>query len=58
MRLSGCDVPEWMLMMRRSRNRDEQQGAPRRGEIDTTPRYDRKNNKRRRNKKGRAKKDE
>ena len=46
MRLSGCDVPEWMLTMKRRGNNEL--AAPRRGDIDTTPRYDRKNKKRKR----------
>ncbi|KAL7554208.1 hypothetical protein ACHAWF_017620, partial [Thalassiosira exigua] len=50
MRLSGCEVPEWMLTMKRS-TRGE--GAPQRAGIDTTPRYDRRK-KRRRKGKGKA----
>ena len=60
MRLSGCDVPEWMLTMKKQQTRrDEMHKVPRRGDIDTTPRSDRKKNKKRkRNNKGRAKKDD
>jgi ATP-dependent RNA helicase DDX52/ROK1 len=38
MKQSGCDVPDWMLQLKKQRNRDQAQ--PRRLEIDTTPRYD------------------
>jgi len=52
MRLSGCDVPEWMLTMKKQRSRNDRP-PPKRGDIDTTPRGDRK---RRRNKSRRTKK--
>ena len=58
MRLSGCEVPEWMLTMKKKRpNRDGRGNnknsapPPRRGEIDTTPRYDKDTKKRKRSKK-------
>ncbi|KAL3794839.1 hypothetical protein ACHAW5_004361 [Stephanodiscus triporus] len=53
MRLSGCEVPEWMLTMKKqSRNRSDRKfsAPPRRGDIDTTPRYDMKKKKRKREK--------
>ena len=59
MRLSGCDVPGWMLTMKKGRGpggkgRGRTGAAPpRRGDIDTTPRGDRK---RRRKEKTRTKK--
>lgn len=43
MKQSGCDVPDWMLQLKKqqpSRNRDEKQKPRRRLDIDTTPRYD------------------
>ena len=50
MRLSGCDVPEWMLTMKKQKARkrgDKSTAPPKRGDIDTTPRDDRKMKKRR-----------
>jgi ATP-dependent RNA helicase DDX52/ROK1 len=35
-RQSGCDVPDWMLSLKKQK----QKQAPRRAQIDTTPRYD------------------
>ena len=50
MRLSGCNVPEWMLTMKKQKSRkrgDKSAAPPKRGDIDTTPRDDRKMKKRR-----------
>ena len=55
MRLSGCDVPEWMLNMKR-RRRDE--GATWRGDINTTPRSERDGGRKRKRRKGKAKEGE
>jgi ATP-dependent RNA helicase DDX52/ROK1 len=41
MKQSGCDVPEWMLNLKKSRS-SKQKIAPRRPNIDTTPSYDKK----------------
>jgi ATP-dependent RNA helicase DDX52/ROK1 len=41
MRLSGCEVPEWMITMKKKQTRNKS-APPRRGGIDTTPRYDKK----------------
>jgi ATP-dependent RNA helicase DDX52/ROK1 len=38
MKQSGCEVPEWMLTLKRKRKK--QKKAPRRRKIDTTPSYD------------------
>lgn len=47
MRLSGCEVPEWMLQLKRQSNSSHQKAQKRRGrDIDTTPVYDRKEKKR------------
>lgn len=54
MRLSGCNVPEWMLTMKKQKARkrgDKSTAPPRRGDIDTTPRDDRKIKKQRKQKK-------
>jgi len=51
MRLSGCKVPEWMLTMKKQGSRSGKSNVPmKRGDIDTTPRSERrwKKNKRRR----------
>ena len=54
MRLSGCEVPEWMLTMKKKRPPRDKRGnknsapPPRRGDIDTTPRYDKDKKKRKR----------
>jgi ATP-dependent RNA helicase DDX52/ROK1 len=56
MRLSGCEVPEWMLTMKKKRPPRDKRGnkysapPPRRGDIDTTPRYDKDKKKRKRSK--------
>lgn len=39
MKQSGCEVPEWMLNMKRSKKRNKNV-APRRPKIDTTPGFD------------------
>jgi len=45
MRLSGCEIPQWMLSMKK---KQQTSLAPkRRGDIDTTPRYDKKKRRRR-----------
>lgn len=45
MRLSGCEIPEWMLTMRKRGRKNGDGAVPRRrGGIDTTPRGDRKRN--------------
>lgn len=38
MKQSGCKVEDWMLQLRKNNNKS----APRRDDIDTTPRYDRR----------------
>ena len=38
MKQSGCDVPQWMLQLKKARVADS--ALPRRLDIDTTPRYD------------------
>ena len=48
MRLSGCEIPQWMLSMKKSAQTSL---APKRGDIDTTPRYDKKKRRRNGNKK-------
>ncbi|KAL9185490.1 hypothetical protein ACHAXT_003267 [Thalassiosira profunda] len=59
MRLSGCVVPEWMTTIKKRSGDRNGLAAPRRGDIDTTPRSERrKKKKRRKNKKGDAKKEE
>ena len=56
MRLSGCDVPEWMLNMKK-RRKDE--GVTRRGDINTTPKSERdKGRRKRKRRKDKAKKGE
>ena len=57
MRLSGCDVPEWMLTMKKQQSRSDKAVVPRRPDINTTPRYDKKRKKRNNNKK-RSKRDD
>ena len=50
MRLSGCEVPEWMMAMKKkqTRNKNGKSSAPpRRGGIDTTPLYDKKRKRKR-----------
>ncbi|CAM9135529.1 unnamed protein product [Ectocarpus sp. 8 AP-2014] len=45
MRLSGCEVPDWMLTMKKERRSDRQKrerGAPRRDGIETVSKYDKK----------------
>lgn len=46
MRLSGCDVPEWMLQLKRQSNKSGGQ-KKKRDDIDTTPVYDKRRMKRR-----------
>ena len=49
MRLSGCEIPQWMLSMKK---KQQTSLAPKhRGDIDTTPRYDKKKRRRNGNKK-------
>ena len=40
MKQSGCEVEDWMLQLKKRSNSNK--SAPRRGHIDTTPRYDRR----------------
>lgn len=47
MRLSGCEVPEWMLQLKRHSNSSNGKAPRRRGaDIDTTPVYDKREKKR------------
>eukprot|EP00804_Cyclotella_cryptica_P029103 CCRYP_005277-RA/>CCRYP_005277-RA protein AED:0.04 eAED:0.04 QI:530/1/1/1/1/0.66/3/324/534 len=46
MRLSGCDVPEWMLQLKRQSSKGGGQ-KKKRDDIDTTPVYDKRKRKRR-----------
>jgi ATP-dependent RNA helicase DDX52/ROK1 len=46
MRLSGCDVPEWMLHLKRQSKSSGGQ-KKKRDDIDTTPVYDKRRRKRR-----------
>jgi ATP-dependent RNA helicase DDX52/ROK1 len=39
MKQSGCDVPEWMLTLKKTKNKSKTKN-PRRPQIDTTPGYD------------------
>eukprot|EP00752_Nemacystus_decipiens_P009886 g8819.t1 len=51
MRLSGCEVPDWMLTMKKERRSDRRQrerGAPRRDQIGTVSKYDIRQKRRRR----------
>ena len=63
MRLSGCEVPEWMLTLkkplsqRRGKRGDRQQMAKRKG-IDTTPRYDRERRRKEKRRRKQGKQDE
>jgi ATP-dependent RNA helicase DDX52/ROK1 len=56
MRLSGCEVPEWMLQLKRQTSSNNRKGQKRRGnDIDTTPVYDKKEKKRKKRFKENAK---
>lgn len=48
MRLSGCEVPEWMLQLKRQTKTSKGRGQEKkRGNIDTTPVYDKRKIKKR-----------
>jgi ATP-dependent RNA helicase DDX52/ROK1 len=42
MKQSGCKVEDWMLQLKKTKNTNKKSHPPRRGNIDTTPRYDKK----------------
>jgi len=42
MKQSGCEVEDWMLQLKKSARTKSNKKVPRRGYIDTTPRYDRR----------------
>lgn len=39
-KLSGCDIPDWMLSLKSNRNSRNRHANPRRSNIDTTPSFD------------------
>ncbi|KAG7343795.1 DNA/RNA helicase, superfamily II, SNF2 family protein [Nitzschia inconspicua] len=42
MKQSGCKVEDWMLQLKKSGTKKKSSSAPRRSNIDTTPKYDKK----------------
>jgi len=42
MKLSGCDIPDWMLSLKKNNAQKEKSNNPKRKRIDTIPSYDKK----------------
>jgi len=42
MKLSGCDIPDWMLSLKKNNDRKDKSNNPKRKRIDTVPSYDKK----------------